>query len=416
MILNSIKYLLLPFYNPRFFIYPISKKDSPIENNEFNPLFHIHRSLNMKKRSNLLQTIGALLLIGFVLTSLISFYVSRKSLRAEIETNTLPLTGDNIYTEIQRDLLRPIFISSLMASDTFLRDWVLMGEEGSKNITKYLKEIQKRYNTITAFFISDATRIYYHADGVLKKVKEDEPRDEWYFRVRKMTDEYEINVDHDMANLDAMTVFVNYRVYDYAGSYIGVTGVGLTVNAVKQLIEDYQNKYSRRIFFVAENGDVALAGSTFPNSLKNIFQIKNFPSFTKNAGGEDQYYRYTDNDQVIHTNIRYIPEFDWYLIVEQPETQATRKLLGTFITNLAICLIITIVVIFLVNITIKADRNKIATLQGIVPICSYCKQIRDDKGYWNQVEAYVSRHTEAKFSHGICPNCLQENFPEMNRK
>jgi hypothetical protein len=53
-------------------------------------------------------------------------------------------------------------------------------------------------------------------------------------------------------------------------------------------------------------------------------------------------------------------------------------------------------------------------LRGIVPICSYCKQIRDDKGYWNKVEAYVIRHTEAKFSHSICPGCMQEHFPEEN--
>jgi len=49
-----------------------------------------------------------------------------------------------------------------------------------------------------------------------------------------------------------------------------------------------------------------------------------------------------------------------------------------------------------------------------VPICSYCKEIRDDKGYWNQVEAYVSRYTEAQFSHSICPKCLKKHFPEID--
>jgi hypothetical protein len=50
--------------------------------------------------------------------------------------------------------------------------------------------------------------------------------------------------------------------------------------------------------------------------------------------------------------------------------------------------------------------KEIKTLSGIVPICSYCKQIRDDKGFWNQVEAYVAKHTDAEFSHGICPECI----------
>lgn len=52
--------------------------------------------------------------------------------------------------------------------------------------------------------------------------------------------------------------------------------------------------------------------------------------------------------------------------------------------------------------------TEIKTLRGIVPICSYCKKIRDDKGYWNQVEKYVSENTEAMFSHGICPACFEK--------
>jgi len=55
--------------------------------------------------------------------------------------------------------------------------------------------------------------------------------------------------------------------------------------------------------------------------------------------------------------------------------------------------------------------DEITTLRGIVPICSYCKKIRDDKGYWNQVEQY--EHTEAKFSHGICPTCFEREMNEL---
>ena len=58
---------------------------------------------------------------------------------------------------------------------------------------------------------------------------------------------------------------------------------------------------------------------------------------------------------------------------------------------------------------------EIKTLRGIVPICANCKKIRDDKGYWTQVEAYVSRHTDAQFSHGICPECMKKLYPEYCR-
>jgi sigma-B regulation protein RsbU (phosphoserine phosphatase) len=50
----------------------------------------------------------------------------------------------------------------------------------------------------------------------------------------------------------------------------------------------------------------------------------------------------------------------------------------------------------------------------LLPICSYCKKIRDDQNYWQQVEAYISSHTDAQFSHGVCPDCYERILrPEM---
>jgi YesN/AraC family two-component response regulator len=58
----------------------------------------------------------------------------------------------------------------------------------------------------------------------------------------------------------------------------------------------------------------------------------------------------------------------------------------------------------------------IKTLHGILPICSSCKKIRDDKGSWTQIEAYISEHTDAEFSHGICSECAQKLYPEYFKR
>jgi len=58
--------------------------------------------------------------------------------------------------------------------------------------------------------------------------------------------------------------------------------------------------------------------------------------------------------------------------------------------------------------------NEVKQLSGFLPICSHCKQIRDDKGYWNQIESYISSHSEALFSHGICPDCAKKWYPEFD--
>lgn len=56
---------------------------------------------------------------------------------------------------------------------------------------------------------------------------------------------------------------------------------------------------------------------------------------------------------------------------------------------------------------------KVKTLSGYLPICSSCKKIRDDSGYWNQIETYVKKHSEAQFSHSICPECSKKLYPEL---
>lgn len=67
------------------------------------------------------------------------------------------------------------------------------------------------------------------------------------------------------------------------------------------------------------------------------------------------------------------------------------------------------------NNELKIALSQIKTLHGIIPICAHCKSIRDDDGYWEQVEVYVSQHSDASFSHGICPACMEKYFPEYNK-
>jgi len=56
--------------------------------------------------------------------------------------------------------------------------------------------------------------------------------------------------------------------------------------------------------------------------------------------------------------------------------------------------------------------DRVKTLNGLLPICASCKKIRDDRGYWNQIEAYIEAYSEAQFSHGICPECAEKLYPE----
>lgn len=371
-----------------------------------------------QKKPNLIFTVSLLLIAGFLLTSLASYFVSRASLRRQITESALPLTSDTVYSEVQRDLMRPIFISSLMAHDTFLRDWVLNGERTPEEVTRYLREIQRRYQTETSFFVSEQTRAYYHSSGILKQVTPEEERDRWFFRVREMANDYEINIDPDMANRDTLTVFINYRMFDYEENFIGATGVGLTVNAVKELIDRYQEKYGREIYFVDQSGTPTLHGRSFSTELKNLVDRPGISpalvsDILKTSNGR---FSFSAQGSTVHLNSRFIPEFGWFLLVEQNEAQAVSNIRNTLLLNLLICALLGGIVLYLTHLTINSYQKKIATLRGIVPICAYCKKIRDDQGYWNQVEAFVEKHTEAEFTHAYCPSCIEEHYPGMSER
>ena len=66
------------------------------------------------------------------------------------------------------------------------------------------------------------------------------------------------------------------------------------------------------------------------------------------------------------------------------------------------------------SVALEKELDEIKQLKDILPICSYCKKIRDDEGYWKQVEEYISTHTDTRFSHGICPECLKRVWEEMD--
>ena len=303
---------------------------------------------------------------GFLTTSLLSYYASRDSIRDSIINTELPLTSDTVYSEIQKDLVRPILISSMMARDTFLRDWVLAGEQDTAQMTRYLREVQEHYGAFTSFFVSDKSSTYYQSKGVLKRVKPDEPRDVWYYRVRMQPEPYEINVDVDMANADRLTIFINYKVVDYDGNFIGATGVGLAVDAVVKLIDDYQQRYERSVYFVDTTGRITLTGAQGgPQGTKVGDSLADIPGLSdmleKLPSPQSGRFEYQEHGREHFLNVRYIPELEWYLFVDKHDKALAGIRQGLYI-NLLLCLLVTAIVLTLVNLAIRRYQQRIAAL------------------------------------------------------
>jgi diguanylate cyclase (GGDEF)-like protein len=307
--------------------------------------------------------LSAIVLAGFVATSLIGYFVAKDSLTERLEQEMLPLTSDNIYSEIQRDLLQPLLISSLMANDVFVFDWVNDGEQDASKMTSYLAQIQKKYNTITAFFVSDSSLNYYHPTGVIKRVSRSNPDDSWYFTAKDSPHPYVINIDRDTADHKRLSIFVNYRIEDKSGKFIGVIGVGLSLQTVVELIENYQKRYGREIYFVNRQGEVMLQSSHYHSELhlqnksgldKAFLKVLTSPSASLSFKA--------NNGSMLYLNSRLVPEFDWYLIVEQVNDPSSERIETAFMINLAVALVISAIVLFLAHVAVRGYHDKLETM------------------------------------------------------
>ena len=307
-------------------------------------------------RTRLIFILSLILLLAFITTNIINYQISKRSIHNTIVDSALPLVSNNIYSEIQRDLMRPVFVSSLMANDTFLKDWVLGGEEDLDKITRYLKTIKENYGFDTSFLISDHSTIYYYYKGILKKIGHDDPHDVWYYNFIRSGQKYDLDVDTDQASANKLTIFINHRLLDENGNLLGVTGVGLSMDLMGKLLASYKEQFGRNVYLVDPEGiiqvhtNMALVRNL---SIYNQEGIKDIAGLILEAKSESASFEYDQEGRHILLLTRYIPEFNWYLFVEQNETVTLKDIKRNLITNLIIGLLATCLVIGVSILTVN---------------------------------------------------------------
>lgn len=320
----------------------------------------------LTSRWKLIIIIGTILVAGFVSVNLANYYVSSNSVRSALVNNELPLTSNNIYSEIQASLLRPIYISSMMANDTFLKDWIDEGEKNVDKIIKYLAEIQNKYAAASTFLVSAKTQHYYHFDGVLKTVSKKVPKDSWFFTMESHAGNYRVEVDNNEANRNHLTIFINHKLYDYSGNYTGVTGLGLDVVSVATMIDRYKDSYQRNVYFVDRNGEIKSHPEKSMIDKVNIQKMPGIDAVAKKIlTGKTGFLTYEDEQGNILLSYRYIPELNWFLLVEQREDQALKPIRQALYTNLLISAGITILVLLISSFTIHRFQFQLEAMAKI---------------------------------------------------
>lgn len=316
-------------------------------------------------RTKLILILSVILLTGFFLTNVISYRASKQSVRTSIIDNSLPLARDNIYSEIQRDLTRPIFVSSLMANDTFLKDWVLAGEKDPVLIQKYLLEIKEQYDFFTSFFVSEGSQTYYHFKGALKTIRPDDLQDRWYYDFKQMNQDYHLNVDQNEAEQNHLTVFINHRLMGYDNRFLGAVGVGLDFDRVATLLDHYQQKYNRNVYMVSPDGLIQVHTDKSKIATLSIFDIPGMESIAKeilDSHTGPSFFEYDSRKNHILLTTRFIPELGWFLLVEQDETQALKSIKSSLVQNFFISLVITLTTIVFAILVINYFQKQLESM------------------------------------------------------
>ena len=309
-----------------------------------------------------------LVTLGFASTSVAGFLTSRKNIRDGILLKELPLTADTVYSEIQKDLIRPVFVSSMMATDTFLRNWVLEGESDTPAVVQYLSDVQKRFGAVTAFFVSNQTGRYYYPGGILKTVRRDEPRDVWFWRVKDMAEPYETNVDLDMAHKDNLTIFINYKVFDFNGRFLGAAGVGLTVATVKDFVRKYEARYERRVFFTDTEGRVTLSAEADRPAGDDLSGILPWNRVKNVLDGSVLSLDYKQGRVHYLASARYLPELRWFLVVEKDEAPSLEGIQSILWMNLGLCLVVSLVVVVVFWFAASGYQRRLERLAWTDPL------------------------------------------------
>lgn len=322
-------------------------------------------------RTNFLVCI--VIIIGYVITSLISYRSNQGIFRKDIESVST-LTSEGIYHQIDSVFTKPIHISMTMASDSLLMDF-LEGEQEHledqafiNTMGNYLNTYRDQYGYDSVFLASVKTRRYYCYNGIDRILNEGDPENIWFYDFLEKNEAYDIVIDNDQVDGagNQITIFINCRIQNEDGDMIGVVGVGFCVDSLQTLLKSYETNFGVSASLVNRRGNVEIStGYTGFEGERNLFDTCDFPELRDtilNTQKSQENLWYSSTKGTGYVVSRYIDNLGWYLIVENDTTVLNRQLTMQFIQQILSVVITIIVVLLTITSVIRRYNKKIIDL------------------------------------------------------
>lgn len=317
----------------------------------------------MNSKYKIVGLISLLLITLCLSITFINYFVSLNNTEKYLKSQSLPLSLDNIYTEIQKHIIEPYLVSSMMANDTFVQDWIINDETNNHKIKEYLDAVKNKYGMFTTFLVSEKTGNYYTQDGLIEKIDKENPNNSWYFKFKHIQENHEINIDFNQNLANGLIMFINYKIFNNKYSYLGATGVALKISYIDDMLKMFRQKYHFKVFFLDEKGEILLSEKDYI-SEKNIDEIEYLKKYKNEIiSKEPLSLEYEDNNKNKYIlNTKYIPELNLYLLVEAKLDDFISGVKDIFYINLLLSLFITFIIIIIIIYVIRKYNKKLEYL------------------------------------------------------
>ena len=315
-------------------------------------------------RLPLLPSLGLLLAFGFGSSALISYLAARASIHTQIAETTLPLSSETIEAELESHLFQKVAVARIMAANTFLEHWLLAGEVDPASLIAFLKRVRAETDASTAFLASESSGRYYNHDGILTYLSSSYRRDSWYYRFRSSSAPFEINLNRDPQNQYRVTAYINQKIRDPQGRLLGVIGIGLEVSELSAMLRHMEQRYKSEVLFSDSQGRILLSSSA--NAISSHQVLNDLPGLRPHVGRilsrDSTAFRFPDRGRQVFINSHRLPNLQWWLLVLQRSGPNQEGILTTLFNNLLIAFFITLVVLWLANLTIGDYQRRLEQL------------------------------------------------------
>ena len=303
------------------------------------------------RRNFLLLITSTILIISFGFSTVVSLQ-SMDILVKENNRDNSVIYANEISNAVIDVFSEAVAVSQSM-NNTFIRDLLknennLTVQDQSEVLRKYLSDIVYKFGYSTAFMADDKTMAYYSEHGYSKTIDLSNPDDDWYKPFKEAGKLYELNVDNDQANNNRLTIYINMRILDNSGNFIGACGVGVPMKQVMTMLQSLEAQSDISIKLVSPDGIVRVARSGQLVFQRTEAELR---SMLQNYDYNQPYYYETKKEDG-YTIAKYIPECDWFAVIDYEGGKSSVRSTMLF-KNLMICLIILLSVLVIVNIILN---------------------------------------------------------------